>query len=278
MIELDAVSVAYGSGPRVVDALTEQVASGEWIALIGPNGAGKSSVLRAIAGLLDHEGRIVVDGRPTSELRRRDLARAVAYVPQQPVLPSDMTVVDYVLLGRTAYIGYFGVEGRRDRAICADLVERLELSAFAGRRLGTLSGGELQRLVLARALAQEAPILLLDEPTTRARHRPPAAGLGARRPVATGPRPDRPDRDARPDAGQPVRRSPPAPATRGRRRPGRRPRGADRVQHRHPLRRRGPRPARRRRPGRGGADAPGWCRPPPPGASRTAAAPGPGGR
>ena len=166
MIELDAVSVAYGSGPRVVDALNEQVASGEWIALIGPNGAGKSSVLRAIAGLLDHEGRIVVDGRPTSELRRRDLARAVAYVPQQPVLPSDMTVVDYVLLGRTAYIGYFGVEGRRDRAICADLVERLELSAFAGRRLDTLSGGELQRLVLARALAQEAPILLLDEPTS----------------------------------------------------------------------------------------------------------------
>ena len=166
MIELEAVSVAYGSGPRVVDALTERVASGEWLGLIGPNGAGKSSVLRAIAGLLGHEGRIVVDGRPTSALRRRDLARAVAYVPQQPVLPSDMTVVDYVLLGRTAYIGYFGVEGRRDRAICADLVERLELSDFAGRRLGTLSGGEPLQLVLARALAQEAPILLLDEPTS----------------------------------------------------------------------------------------------------------------
>ena len=166
MISLEAVSVAYGSGPRVVDALSEQVASGEWLGLIGPNGAGKSSVLRAIAGLLDHEGRIVVDGRPTSTLNRRDLARAVAYVPQQPVLPTDMTVVDYVLLGRTAYIGYFGVEGRRDRAICADLIERLELVAFASRRLGTLSGGELQRLVLARALAQEAPILLLDEPTS----------------------------------------------------------------------------------------------------------------
>ena len=105
MIALDAVSVAYGSGPRVVDRLTEQVASGEWVGLIGPNGAGKSSVLRAIAGLLAHEGQISVGGRPTSSLGRRELARAVAYVPQQPVLPVDMTVVDYVvgcrLLGAT---------------------------------------------------------------------------------------------------------------------------------------------------------------------------------
>ncbi len=260
-----------------MDALTEQVASGEWIGLIGPNGAGKSSVLRAIAGLLDHEGRIVVDGRPTSELRRRDLARAVAYVPQQPVLPSDMTVVDYVLLGRTAYIGYFGVEGRRDRAICADLVERLELSAFAGRRLGTLSGGELQRLVLARALAQEAPILLLDEPTS-------ALDIGHQQQALE--LVDRLRRDhgltvlsAMHDltlASQFADRL--LLLQRGVVVAGARPRGADRVQHRHPLRRRGPRAARRRRPGRGGADAPGWCRPPPPGASRTAAAPGPGGR
>ena len=166
MIRLDALSVRFGSGPRVVDALSEHVQAGEWLALLGPNGAGKSSALRAIAGLLAHEGRVEVDGRATSTLTRRQLARLVAYVPQHPELPGHMTVADYVLLGRTAFIGYFGVEGRRDRAICSDLLDQLELTDFAPRRLDTLSGGELQRLVLARALAQEAPALLLDEPTS----------------------------------------------------------------------------------------------------------------
>ena len=166
MIRLDEVSVRFGSGPRVVDALSEHVEAGEWLALLGPNGAGKSSALRAIAGLLPHEGRVEVGGRVTSTLTRRQLARAVAYVPQHPELPGHMTVADYVLLGRTAFIGYFGVEGRRDRAICSDLLDQLELTDFAPRRLDTLSGGELQRLVLARALAQEAPALLLDEPTS----------------------------------------------------------------------------------------------------------------
>ncbi|HEY8094168.1 MAG TPA: ABC transporter ATP-binding protein, partial [Acidimicrobiales bacterium] len=98
MIRLDEVSVRFGSGPRVVDALSEHVEAGEWLALLGPNGAGKSSVLRAIAGLLPHEGRVEVGGRATSTLTRRQLARAVAYVPQHPELPGHMTVADYVLL------------------------------------------------------------------------------------------------------------------------------------------------------------------------------------
>lgn len=165
MISFDAVTVRYQSIPALSD-LTEQIDSGEWVGLIGPNGAGKTTALRAVAGLLSHDGQISVNGLAVSASSPRQLARLVAYVPQQPELPPDMTVGQYVLLGRTPHIGYFGFETSEDRKVCGELLASLDLSAMAERRLSTLSGGELQRLVLARALAQQAPVLLLDEPTS----------------------------------------------------------------------------------------------------------------
>jgi iron complex transport system ATP-binding protein len=157
-VALDRVPVLHGVSCAVPD--------GGWLALIGPNGAGKTTLLRAVAGLVPYQGRIEVDQADLGALRGRGRARLIAYVPQLPVLPPHMTAGDYVLLGRTPYIGYLGAPGAGDRARAAEASDRLDVTRFAGRRLATLSGGERQRVVLARALTQSPDVLLLDEPTT----------------------------------------------------------------------------------------------------------------
>ena len=164
-IELREVTVEAG-GRRIVDDVTMTVSQGEWLSLLGPNGAGKTTLLRAACGLVRASGTVRILGRDVRRVARRDVARLVAVVPQDPVLPPGLTVGEYVLLGRTPHGGVFAREGATDRAAAAQALERLELDDIAGRALGSLSGGELQRAVIARALAQAAPILLLDEPTT----------------------------------------------------------------------------------------------------------------
>jgi len=150
----------------VLRGVTCAAAAGGWLALIGPNGAGKSTLLRAAAGLVPYQGTVRLDGADVRSLRVRDRARLIAYVPQEPVLPPDMTVEQYVLLGRTPHLGYLGGPGRHDRDRVTAALERLDVARFAGRRLARLSGGERQRVVLARALATEPRLLLLDEPTS----------------------------------------------------------------------------------------------------------------
>jgi iron complex transport system ATP-binding protein len=164
-IELRGVSVALDGRPVLRD-LDLTVPGGSRVALIGPNGSGKTTLLRTVAGLLPHRGQVRIGDAPPGSLSRRELARRIALVPQSPAVPAGMTVGDYALLGRTPYIPYLGTETRRDLEIVAQVLEHLDLGAFAGRRLDSLSGGERQRAVLARALAQQAPVLLLDEPTT----------------------------------------------------------------------------------------------------------------
>jgi len=163
-IELHGVTVILGGRP-VVDAIDVAVAEGEWLALIGPNGAGKTTLLRAIARLVTFSGTIKLEGRSIVEMRRAELSRLIAVVPQEPSTPPWMTVGEYVLLGRTPHLGPLAKEGRRDREAAARALARLDLLGYGERRLGTLSGGEKQRAVVARALAQEAKIVLLDEPT-----------------------------------------------------------------------------------------------------------------
>jgi iron complex transport system ATP-binding protein len=159
------VAVELG-GTRIVIDLDLAVTTGEWVALLGPNGAGKTTLLRAIAGLVPFTGRIRIGDVDPGTASRRRLSQLVAVVQQNPTIPSGMTVTDYVLLGRTPYIGYLGTESVDDLAIVRESMSRLDLERLATREVGSLSGGELQRTVLARALAQQAPVLLLDEPTS----------------------------------------------------------------------------------------------------------------
>lgn len=164
MIEIEGVTVRR-AGRNVVDDVSLRVDHGSWVTVIGPNGAGKSSLLTAVAGLLRAEGRIAVDGAEPAKMGRREVARVVALVPQAPLIPEDMTVSEFVQLGRTPHVGFFGRPGDADRRVVGRVARDLGLTELLGRRIGTLSGGERQRAVLARALAQEAPVLLLDEPT-----------------------------------------------------------------------------------------------------------------
>jgi iron complex transport system ATP-binding protein len=152
-------------GRPILRGITLMVEAGSWTSLIGPNGAGKTTLLRAVAGMVPFTGGVRVGGVKPKALTRRKLARILAYVPQNPVFPSEMSVKDYVLLGRTPYIAYLGTESPRDLLVVAGVLEQVGLERHARRRLDSLSGGELQRAILARALAQQARVILLDEPT-----------------------------------------------------------------------------------------------------------------
>jgi iron complex transport system ATP-binding protein len=164
-VEAQDLAVAL-DGRTVVHGADLCVGAGEWVTIIGPNGAGKSTMLRAVGGLQPFTGSITIFGTPIARLARRERAKLVATVPQNPTVPPGMAVEDYVLLGRTPYIPALGRESAADREVVRGVLERLDLIAFAARPLERLSGGERQRAFLARALAQGAPLLLLDEPTS----------------------------------------------------------------------------------------------------------------
>lgn len=154
------------NGSRLVDSIDFTAAHGDWLTVVGPNGAGKTTLLRALAGLIPSTGRIDLIGTPLVDLSRRERSRLIALVPQTPLIPPGMTVAHYVLLGRTAHLSPLGRESAQDLDAMEDALAHLDLGGLAARAIDTLSGGERQRAVLARALAQQAPLLFLDEPTS----------------------------------------------------------------------------------------------------------------
>ncbi len=166
MLDCSKLSIRYGRREALSDfALT--LAPGEIRALIGPNGSGKSTALQAMAGLLKPDtGAVMLDGRPIGAMTRRTIARKLAFLPQQPIAPDEMTVAQLARQGRFAHVGLFAGYGERDEAAIGWALEATGLSGFADRHLRELSGGERQRAWISAALAQEARVLLLDEPTS----------------------------------------------------------------------------------------------------------------
>ncbi len=165
MIRLERVSVAY-RGRAVLHEIDLLIAAGERVALIGPNGAGKSTLLRAVAGILrPFEGRIELAGKPLELLDRLAIARRLAVVPQQVAVPFATTVEEVVALGRLPHEDPFRGPRPADRAATAAAIERVGLGHLLGRDARELSLGERQLVLLALAVAQAAPVLLLDEPT-----------------------------------------------------------------------------------------------------------------
>lgn len=166
MLSIDDLSVSYGRR-RVLKGAGLRVASGEVMALIGPNGAGKSTLIRAVSGVVPAEGgRVEIDGRNVAGLSTMERARYLAVVPQARNMPPAFSVYESVLLGRTPYLGWLGRAGAHDHERVRYALDRTGLAGLAERMVGELSGGEQQRVLLARALAQDTPVLLLDEPTT----------------------------------------------------------------------------------------------------------------
>ena len=165
LLEAKRAVVSYGEH-RVLDGASIGIAPGLITGIVGPNGSGKTTLLRALAGLvrLDH-GSVCLDGRSLDDVRSKTRARRIAYMPQSSA-DHTFTAMELVLMGRYPHLGRFRLEGRSDMAITEAAMRRTGTLQFAGRRMQTLSGGERQRVSLARSLAQDADVLLLDEPTT----------------------------------------------------------------------------------------------------------------
>ncbi len=150
----------------ILDDVSLTVSPREWITIVGPNGAGKSTLLSVLAGLRTSTGEVCLDGRQVSSMSPRERALLAAYVPQHPEVPPGMSVQNYVLIGRTPHLSLLGVEGRDDYEVVDRVIEQLDLSHLTHRTLDSLSGGELQRCHLARAIAQQTSIVFFDEPPT----------------------------------------------------------------------------------------------------------------
>ena len=167
MIELHNITLAYGSR-TLLEGVTAQIGAGGTTALIGRNGSGKSTLLRAVAGIGTdtlRSGSITVGGRNTAQMRSHERARMVSVVTTDKCRVANLRVEDAVALGRAPYTNWIGRMQADDRRTVAESLARVGMESFAHKTMDSLSDGEAQRVMIARALAQQTPVILLDEPT-----------------------------------------------------------------------------------------------------------------
>lgn len=163
-LSVENLSFQYPDVP-VLHNITFDLPSGDFLSLLGPNGSGKSTLLRLLDRiLLPQSGSITLDGHPLNELSRRELAKRVAYVPQDTLWVFPYTVIEVVLMGRSPYIGHSGFENAQDLEIAWEMMRLTDIADLADKLITGISGGERQRVLIARALSQQPRILLLDEP------------------------------------------------------------------------------------------------------------------
>lgn len=161
MIKIENLSFSYNS-KRILDNLSLSIPSGEMIFLLGPNGSGKTTLLKCIAGILKPEGVVLIEKKDISKIPKSELAKMLGYVPQRGDV-NHLTVFDVILLGRKPHMGWEPSE--EDYRAVEEVIETFQLRHLATRKLTELSGGELQLVLIARALAQNPKYILLDEPT-----------------------------------------------------------------------------------------------------------------
>ena len=164
-IRVEKISLGYGHR-QVVKDITFSLPAGQMTGLVGPNGSGKSTIIKALSRVLAPQGgRVLMDGRDIREIPRRELACLLGVVPQIPLLPGSFSAFEIVLMGRNPHLGLLRYEGRHDMEIAMESMRQTGTTHLAGRRIGELSGGEIQCVVIARVLTQQPRIILMDEPT-----------------------------------------------------------------------------------------------------------------